>query len=232
MEQAEQINQNENREKDQLTRQVVIHFIRHGDTEYKKAEDLEGDLTKLGKQQAREAGERLFNDLTEGSVLAFHSSSRLRTIQTAQEISTEVVKLSQKSGKKIVFHNENPKAFSRLAVGDKATEEWLDVLLQGQNPVDYFLDNPTEATKEDKKHFNSYLSKLSFFTKRLSPQGPDVHIVAVTHTGPSEAFIQGLTGQRPEGSLTSCEEFRINLPVSNEKPNLIYKGTSSEIRNI
>lgn len=232
MEQTEHNNQNESREKDQSTRQVVIHFIRHGETEYDKVEDYKGNLTELGRQQAREAGERLFNELPEGAIIVYHSSSRLRTIQTAQEIQSEIVELATKSGKNILFHNEKPKAFSRLAVSDKATEEWLDVLFKGQNPVDYFLDNPTEATEEDRKHFNSYLSKFADFTKKLNPQGPDIHIVAVTHTGPSEIFIQGLTGQRPEGSLANCEEFKINLPVSSQGPILTYKGVSSEIKNI
>ncbi|KKR80151.1 MAG: hypothetical protein UU73_C0001G0318 [Candidatus Daviesbacteria bacterium GW2011_GWA1_41_61] len=219
------------KEQELTSRKAVLHFIRHGEAEYKKVEDYEGNLTEKGRQQARQAGEKLFNDLSDGAVVAFHSSSRLRTIQTAQEIQAEVAELVRKSGKNIVLHNERPKAFSRLAVSDKATEEWLNVLFKGQNPLDYFLDNPTEAVEKSRENFNSYLSKLANFAKKLSPQGPDVHIVVITHTGPSEVLIQGLTGQRPEGSLVNCEEFKISLPVSGQEPTLIYKGLRLEIKN-
>lgn len=222
----------ENREREPQPRKVILHFIRHGEAEYEEFDDYEGNLTEKGRQQARQAGVKLFNDLPYGAIVAFHSSSRLRTRQTAQEIQKELTELVRKSGKTIVFHNESPKPFNRLAISDKATEEWLKVLFKGQNPVDYFLDNPTEATEKDRENFNSYLSKLANFAKKLPPQGRDVHIIAITHTGPSEVFIQSLTGQRPEGSLANCEEFKISLPISGQAPTLTYKGVSSEIKNI
>ena len=59
--------------------------------------------------------------------------------------------------------------------------------------------------------------------------GPDLHVIIVSHTGPSEIFAAKLLRTDFLKPLANCEEFKIGLPVFDKKPYLTYKDIKSEI---
>jgi len=225
----EYTNQDRNKEMRQPTREVVLHFIRHGESKYTGSGDHEGCLTEIGQEQSRRAARKLFAELNPGSVLAFYTSPRLRTRQTAEIIENELQVLNKGSNKQILFHNLKPNTVKRVGLDDNITEASLDLTFAGLNPIATWLQNPNDMTMEMETNFLSFLKKFSGLANRISPTGPDIHLVTVTHTGPSEVFVAKLLKVNSLSTLTNGEEFKIELPVSDNRPTLTYKGLTNEI---
>jgi hypothetical protein len=73
------------------------------------------------------------------------------------------------------------------------------------------------------------LGKFAGLAHRIGANGPEVHIVVVSHTGPSEVFVGKLINRTNLESLANCEEFKIELPTNvDAKPTLTYKGENYE----
>jgi broad specificity phosphatase PhoE len=216
----------EDREKEQSTRQIVLHFIRHAEAKYSGRQDFEGELTDEGRRQSLQAAKRLFKELSQDSVLAIYSSPRLRAQQTAMLIKLELEKLGRIGDKRLFFHSPT-KTFSRFDLTDKMTRGSLDLMEEGGDFVKTWLAHPGQIATG----FNSFFKKFFKLAGRIDPVGPDLHVVMVTHSGPSEVFAAGLTKDGLTGSLDNCEEFKIELPVCGD-PVLYYKNTRNEITPI
>ncbi len=225
----EYISKDRNKETRQSIREVVLHFIRHGETKYSSRGDHEGHLTEIGQEQSRLAARKLFAELSPGSVLAFYTSPRFRTRQTSEIIENELQVLNQGSDKQILFHNLRPNTVKRVGLEDSVTKASLDLIFAGLDPVTTWLENPNNMTAEMETNFLSFLKKFSGLAHRISPIGLDVHLVIVTHTGPSELFVAKLLETKSLSTLANGEEFKIKLPVSDNKPTLTYKGLTNEI---
>lgn len=211
-------------EKDQ--REIVIHFIRHGEASYVSKDDIEGELTERGREQARQAALALFNQLKEGEIIGFYSSPRKRAQETAEEIRQEIERLCQEGKRIIVVHSPKTPQFRRLSIDDQLTHEWIELArIQKQDPIDFWLKNPGESSEKIENNFRTFLSKFSGLASRLLPVGPNIHLVCITHTGPSEVFVGRLLGSQHPGNLANCEEFTIKLATVKDKhPILEFKG--------
>lgn len=218
-------------ERESTSRAIVIHFIRHGQAQYTHKDDLERHLTDKGREQVREAASVLFDKLGEGEIVGFYSSPRRRAKETVEEIQKELKKLCQERDKSLMIHNFIPKTFNRLNIDDQASVEYLNLIYeQKQDPVDFWLKNPGETSQRIERNFRRFLEKFQGLASRLSPVGPNIHLVCVTHTGPSEVFIGGLLGGRHPGNLDNCERFSLRIPVATEKSStLSFKDQTQEV---
>lgn len=219
------------KEKESISRKVVLHFVRHGAAEYSGRSDAEGYLTSKGKEQAIEAAEKLYQQLPDGVILDFLSSNRRRAVETAEAIKRKVQEIECSQSKHIIFHNNRRKEmliYSRLGMSDDMTQEALDLKGQGKKEINHWLNNPGKTSSEIEKNFFSFLRHMLSFAHQLG-DGTDIHIVIVTHTGPSEVFVGKLLNKNTMESLENCEEFTIALPTSEKQITVNFRDIKQEV---
>lgn len=217
-------------EKEVFSRQVILHFLRHGKAGYRGKDDHDGYLTDEGYEQARKAGQLLSEEIPNGAIVVFDSSPRPRCIQTAETARDEMIKKGEESNKHFYLHSERVKTFERIGLNDKATEEALDLTFAGKDPIKTWLENPNETVEGFEKGFLSLVNKIKGFSLKLNPDGPDVHIIIVSHTGPSEVFVGRLLKEKSIDPLANCEEFQIALPVSKKlAASITYKRKTNTL---
>lgn len=217
----------ENKETDLKDREVVLHFIRHGASGYKSRDDQEGFLTDEGKQQASDSAQKLIDEIPEGSVVSFYSSQLNRAKETV-----DIIKEKFGENESHIPHGQASKSFKKFEVSPEATKEFLDFTYRDKiDPIAAWLNNPTETILDSEKKFLNFYSKINSFTKKLPNDGPDVHLLIVSHSGPLEFFAGRLTGEVAVAPLNNCEEFQIKIPHSNAPSTLDLRGVSKEIKS-
>ncbi|MFH0937506.1 MAG: histidine phosphatase family protein [Candidatus Daviesbacteria bacterium] len=219
----------EDKEKEQLGRKFVLHFIRHGSAAYTGSDDRDGYLTERGCEQAKGVAKEIYEELPAGAVVEFVSSDRVRARQTAETIQEELCNLEDESNKDLIFHGYDVKTFNHIGLSGELTEEYLNLIDEKKSPVHTWLSNPSPSSAESERGFQDFLGHLSHFAQRLPINGPDIHVIAVSHTGPSEVFVGRLLNNPEIGSLANCEQFTIELPVTKDQVVVNYKGQRKEI---
>lgn len=220
--------QKEIKEVDHQARKVVLHFVRHGETSYSNRNDVEGCLTDKGREQARKAAEEIYQQLPEGAVVAFISSDRKRAKQTTEVIGEKITSLEQSQNKRLFLYNQGVKTIERLGISNEAAQEYLSLIAQKENPTAYWLENPGKTADEIQRNFGSLLRHFTRFANHLGSTGPEIHVVLVTHN-PVEVFVGKLLGVAKVEPLGNCEQFVLELPVSQRKAVLNYKDQRKEV---
>ena len=223
----------ETREGEPPGRKVVLHFVRHGEADYDSKDDAEGYLTEKGREQALEAGEKIYQELPDGVVVDFISSSRRRALQTTEAIREKIKELEEAGNKKIIFHDQKREQvlpYERLGMSDGMTAEALLLRRkEKKDEVDYWLEHPGKIPDEIENNFGSFLNHMSSFAHKLGT-GPAVHIILTTHHGPSEVSVGKLRNKAAIEPLTNCEEFTITIPTSGRDIEIKYKDLEEKVR--
>lgn len=221
----ENIENRENKEKEIKDREVVLHFIRHGSSDYKSRDDQEGFLTDKGREQASDSAKKLMDEIPEGSVVSFYSSQLNRARETI-----DIIRDSFEKNESHIPHGQGSKPFKKFEVSPEATREYLGYAYRDKvDPIATWLNNPTEAILDSEKNFHNFYDKISNFTKKLPSNGPDIHMLIVSHSGPLEFFAGRMIRKTDIAPLNNCEEFQIKIPRTDSPSILNIRGTSNEV---
>lgn len=219
----------ESAEQEPQGRQVVLHFIRHGESGYNGRDDAEGYLTEKGREQAEKVAETLFQKIPDGAIIDFLSSDRVRAGQMGDTIRKKMGELAESDDKNFIFHNENTKTFRRLGISDELTQEYLNLISQKERPIAYWLEHSGDNIAQTEAGFRDFLAHFSRFAHKLGPKGPEIHIISIVHSGPSEVFAGRLLNQSSLAPLANGEEFKIEIPCVGATANIVYKDFEQEL---
>jgi len=218
----------ESQEQERQSREVVLHFVRHGEAKYIGGGDAEGHLTDRGREQAKKIAEEIYQQLPDGAIIEFLSSNRKRAVETVEAVARKIQELETKQSKNLIFHNDRAKALERLGISGEITQEYLDLIAQRECPIGYWLEHPGKTPDEVQKNLGGFLRHMSRFTQNLS-SGHDIHVIFAIHSGPTEVFAGRLLKDPSIGPLANCEQFTIAIPVNGRTAKVNYKDLERQI---
>lgn len=215
------------------TRKVVLHLIRHGEAIYKDRNDKEGSLTEEGKLQAEELANKLFTQISPGEVVKFYSSPLQRTRQTAEILRKTIESKIKETGKEITVLKGNLRTKTGLVSIDLLTSDYWQLKREGiKDPVQYWLDNLDKSPQEALVIFENLMSHFQNLALRIAPQGPNLHLICVTHGGNPDLFLKKVIGLTPTPTLQNCEVIQLNFSHNpTEKPKIIFRSSEYQTNN-
>lgn len=220
-----------NIEKEKRSREVVIHFLRHGKPKYKNENDNQGELVEEGIEQSTNYANKLIREIPEGSIISFYSSPLNRAKQTINIIKEKLTSPEIIKKRKYIHHRNNSKIFSSFQVSDDIVRDYYKLIFKKKEPISTWLQDPSENILQSEKKLKKFYTKINSLTKRLSPIGPDIHLIIVSHSGPLEFFAGKLIDKNDIKPFKNCEGFDIQIPISKSAPRLHIGGISNKIRS-
>ncbi|MDP3955018.1 MAG: phosphoglycerate mutase family protein [bacterium] len=204
---------------------INVYFVRHAEASYKGRDDKDGTLTESGKIQAEQAGRQMFEQISDG-VIKFYSSPLGRSQETAQIIRQVVEDEILKSGKDVKVLSGSIRDKQNLVSIDILTDEYWQLRRAGvRDPVQHWLSHSQESPQEALKVFEDLVEHFKKLSSRLSPNGPNLHLVCVTHGGNPELFLKKVTGLEHLPDLDNCEVIKLNFAQTPEsKTKVVYRG--------
>jgi broad specificity phosphatase PhoE len=219
------------KEKDMNRREVEVHFFRHGE-QIDHAPD--SGITEEALQSAFQAGRKLINQIGQGELVKFITSQRTRAKETLNKIQEGLVTAIEESDRddiKIYSEGSRTRPDIRMFDIERGTK-WFREFASSEDSMGYWLDNPSEETESPQ----SVLATFQRFVKRVVkvadrlPEGPKIHYVVVTHSGPMRAFLRSEFDQGTGDDLGYCEAFNLDVPLEkNKQPTVRFRDHEKQI---
>ncbi len=184
--------------------------FRHGHWDYQT--DV---LSEKGKQEAREAGESLFEMVGEGEAVKLFVSPKVRAQQTAERMQEALKRRLERNPSKSLILVGFPRKREKL-VGPGFDQEYVGAAVKAGVPTEdllrywYQVDDPrgkVETPSEVQERFKTFLLHLGKLISRL-PEGPKVNLVLVSHGEAPGTLMKEAFGRT---SLPTCKWVRFDF---------------------
>jgi len=212
-------------------RDIDVYVYRHAEAEDASADP---EITKLGRAQAKKAGESLLEQIRSegGGVIKILSSPALRAEQTAETMRAKMEEIidEEELGEVKLMETRSRQALRPGGVIGELRKQGID------DPIEHWLNNPesVEGTSpaDAAEQFTEVLVKVKSLADRLPP-GEKINYVIVSHEVPAAAVLNQATGktlQEMGGDIKNCESFKVEIRGNlDESSNISFRDVEAKI---
>ncbi|MGD1003127.1 MAG: phosphoglycerate mutase family protein [Minisyncoccia bacterium] len=197
-------------------KQVVVDFLRHGETNYT---DVGRDLTAKGESQITEAAQRIVETIDPEKDVVVLWSSPARRAQGSEEILKELL-----AEKGVEIRKESE--ISSLRNFDQKNKEfvskmWPELKAQGKSPEEAFARDPIfqeesdkfESQPEVRERAGRVFNWIRYIAEHAQLQGKRLRIIGVSHSEILNPVMEDIFGRKIEegNGVKNGEDLRISF---------------------
>lgn len=196
--------------------EVVVDFLRHGETNYT---DVGRDLTEKGESQITEAARQIVETIDPEKDIVVLWSSPAPRAQGSEEILKELL-----TEKGIEIHKESEiPSLRNFDQKDKefVSKMWPELRAQGKSPEEAFARDPIfqeesdkfESQPEVRERANRVFNWIRYMTEHADLQGKRLRIIGVSHSEILNPVMEDIFGYKIEEGkgVKNGEDLRVSF---------------------